>query len=57
VVREFGPPFVDGIVRLLSSRELRRRIGERARRSVERDYDWRAIASKLEKVYEECIAE
>jgi glycosyltransferase involved in cell wall biosynthesis len=57
LLREFGPPFVEGIAQLLSSEELRRKLAEEARLTAVREYDWGAIAAKLEDVYGEVISE
>ena len=39
--------FADAVIRLLTDPQLRRRIGEKGRARVERDYDWRSIGEKL----------
>jgi glycosyltransferase involved in cell wall biosynthesis len=56
LLREFGPPFVEGIVQLLSSEDSRRGMAREARRTAVREYDWGAISAKLEDVYGEVLA-
>lgn len=56
LLREFGPPFVESIVRLLSSEDLRNGMALEARRTAVREYDWGAISAKLEDVYGEVLA-
>lgn len=42
--------------RLLSDRELARRLGETAREQARRDFSWGQVAARVEEVYHEAIA-
>ena len=44
--------FAEAVLRLLTDVSLRRRLGEKGRARVERDYDWRSIGEKLLGLYE-----
>ena len=44
--------FADAVIQLISNRSMRRRIGEKGRRRVGADYDWRRIGEKLHALYE-----
>ena len=44
--------FAEAVLRLLTDASLRRRLGEKGRARVERDYDWRSIGEKLLRLYE-----
>lgn len=44
--------FAEAVLRLLTDASLRRRLGEKGRARVERDYDWRGIGEKLLGFYE-----
>jgi len=49
--------FAHALARLLASGELRRRLGDAARRRAEREWRWERIAARLEdEVYAPCIA-
>ena len=43
--------FADAVTRLLTDAPLRRRMGEKGRARVERDYDWQSIGEKLHTLY------
>ncbi|MFQ6077362.1 MAG: glycosyltransferase family 4 protein, partial [Candidatus Bathyarchaeia archaeon] len=43
----------DAIIRLVGDEDLRKEMGGRVRRSVERDLSWRAVADKYYQVYSE----
>ena len=43
--------FADAVTRLLTDAPLRRRMGEKGRTRVERDYDWQSIGEKLHTLY------
>ncbi len=47
--------FADAVLRLLTDKQMRRRIGESGRRRVEADYDWRRIGEKLYALYEKIV--
>ncbi|MBI1923197.1 glycosyltransferase [Candidatus Poribacteria bacterium] len=47
--------FADAVLRLLTDKQMRRRIGESGRRRVEADYDWRQIGEKLHALYEKIV--
>ncbi len=49
--------FTDCALRLLEQPELRRSLGEHARRLVEREYDWGPIASRLEQALQNVVAQ
>ena len=44
--------FAEAVLRLLTDASLRRKLGEKGRARVERDYDWRSIGEKLLRLYE-----
>ena len=44
--------FAEAVLRLLTDASLRRRLGEKGRARVERDYDWCGIGEKLLRLYE-----
>lgn len=44
--------FAEAVLRLLTDASLRRKLGEKGRARVERDYDWRGIGEKLLGFYE-----
>jgi glycosyltransferase involved in cell wall biosynthesis len=47
----------DAMERLLSDRELARRLGNTAREQARRDFSWAQVAARVERVYREAIAE
>ncbi len=57
VIREFGPPFVEAVVGLLSSPETRKPLGSAARRTAVARYAWRGLGERLVAAYEEVMEE
>lgn len=47
-----APAFADRVNELVSSHDLRRRLGQAARNLVEREYDWRKIQRDVRAVYQ-----
>jgi glycosyltransferase involved in cell wall biosynthesis len=47
----------DGVIRLLGDPGLRRKLAMEARSIAERDFDWRAIGSRLRSLYWELLEE
>jgi starch synthase len=43
------------LVRLMENRELARKMGERGRERVEKEFTWDAVCKKLEKFYGEVV--
>ena len=45
----------DAIFRVLNDGELKRRFGEEGRGLVRKEFWWKAIVRKIERLYGECI--
>jgi glycosyltransferase involved in cell wall biosynthesis len=55
LIADEAPEFARSLVRALRDQELRRSLGNNARKLVEREYDWQQIGAAFEKVYHEII--
>ncbi|HID11328.1 MAG TPA: glycosyltransferase [Candidatus Latescibacteria bacterium] len=53
LVAEGPRKFASYVVRLMKDKDLRRRLGRNGRRLVEREYDWRICARRLERTLKE----
>jgi glycosyltransferase involved in cell wall biosynthesis len=57
VVKSGASALAGSIVSLLENAELRKRMGEAGRRSVQEMFSWSAIAQRMETVYDQCRME
>jgi len=48
---------VDGIIKILSDRDLRHRLGEQGRKHVEQRFDWNKTIDRMVKTYQEVVGE
>lgn len=55
LVADTSGEFADQVLRALNDAELRREMGQAARRLVEREYSWNCVGSRLEEVYQLCL--
>ncbi len=49
------PEFIENVTRLLSSKELRRQVGEKGKKVIHDNFDWGIISNKLESYFKGII--
>jgi glycosyltransferase involved in cell wall biosynthesis len=56
VVDEVNQDFIEAMKHLITDKEMRRMIGENARRLADKDYDWTKIGERMNDLFNELVA-
>jgi len=57
IIKEVNQDFLHALDELISNTELRRTLGENARKIAEKEYDWEKVGEKLDSYYNELIGD